>query len=89
MKEEEIRSARNYRIIDPEAIRQNMSVLRASVPKSAKVMAVVKADGYGHGAVTVAKAALSGGAEALAVAVQVVVPMSCATSGLRFPSLSI
>ena len=34
----------------------------------ARLMAVVKADGYGHGAVPVARAALEGGATALAVA---------------------
>ena len=33
-----------------------------------KLMAVVKADGYGHGAVSVARAALSGGASSLGVA---------------------
>ena len=59
---------RNYRIIDPEAIRWNMKVLRDAVPETAKIMAVVKADGYGHGAVTAALASLAGGAEALAVA---------------------
>ncbi len=59
---------RNIRIIDPEAIRENMAALRGAVPRSAKMMAVVKADGYGHGAATAARAALAGGAEALAVA---------------------
>ncbi|MBP3721339.1 MAG: alanine racemase, partial [Clostridia bacterium] len=46
---------RNIRIIDPAAIRQNMALLREAVPKKAKIMAVVKADGYGHGAVTAAR----------------------------------
>ena len=59
---------RNRRIIDAGAIRHNMETLRAAVPASAKIMAVVKADGYGHGAATAAKAALAGGAAALAVA---------------------
>ena len=59
---------RNIRIIDPAAIRQNMALLREAVPKKAKIMAVVKADGYGHGAVTAARAALAGGAAELAVA---------------------
>lgn len=59
---------RNIRIIDPEGLRENMAALRAAVPRSAKIMGVVKADGYGHGAVTAARAALAGGAEALAVA---------------------
>ena len=60
--------ARNRRIIDAEAIRHNMAAMRAAVPDGTKIMAVVKADGYGHGAETAARAALKGGAEALAVA---------------------
>ena len=64
----EIRTERNVRIIDQEALEENMRLLRQSVPGTAGIMAVVKADGYGHGAVTVARAALAGGAEALAVA---------------------
>jgi alanine racemase len=51
----------------PEAIRHNVSRLR-EVAGGAAVCAVVKADGYGHGAVTAARAALAGGASWLAVA---------------------
>ena len=51
---------RNRRIIYADAIRHNMEAIRAAVPKSAKIMAVVKADGYGHGAVAAARAALDG-----------------------------
>ena len=53
--------------IDLDAIRHNVGVLRAVVEPAA-VMAVVKADGYGHGAVPVATAALAAGAAALGVA---------------------
>ena len=53
--------------IDHDAIRHNVEVLRAVVAPSA-VWAVVKADGYGHGAVDVARAALDAGAEGLCVA---------------------
>jgi len=59
---------RNRRVIDAGAIRDNMAAIRAAVPETAKVMAVVKADGYGHGSICAAKAALAGGAVALAVA---------------------
>ena len=59
---------RNRRIIDPDALERNMRIIRAETPGSAKVLAVVKADGYGHGAVTAARAALAGGADMLAVA---------------------
>ena len=44
----------------PEAIGMNVAIARART--SAPIMAVVKADGYGHGAVTIARAAVSAGA---------------------------
>ena len=51
--------------IDLGAIRANVSSL---APESAEMMAVVKADAYGHGAVPVARAALESGAGRLGVA---------------------
>ncbi len=53
--------------IDLDAIAHNITVLRRIVVPSA-VWAVVKADGYGHGAVRVAKEAISAGADGLCVA---------------------
>ncbi len=52
--------------IDLEAIRNNVRIVRDL--KEAQIMAVVKADGYGHGAIAVAKAALQAGASWLGVA---------------------
>jgi alanine racemase len=46
--------------IDLDAIRDNVAMLRAST--TAEVMAVVKGDGYGHGMLPAARAALAGGA---------------------------
>jgi len=51
--------------IDLDAIRDNVAMLRAST--TAEVMAVVKGDGYGHGMLPVARAALAGGATWLGV----------------------
>ena len=59
---------RNRRIIDLSEIEFNMRQLRAAVPSTARMMAVVKADGYGHGAADTARAAIRGGADMLAVA---------------------
>jgi alanine racemase len=53
--------------IDLDAVRANVRALRTLVAPSA-VLAVVKADGYGHGAVPVAHAALDAGATMLGVA---------------------
>ena len=54
-------------VVDLGAIAHNVAVL-AEHAGTAGVMAVVKADGYGHGAVPVAQAALSAGAAELGVA---------------------
>src|SRR6478752_1515216 len=54
-------------VVDLDAIRSNVERLRAAAP-TAEVMAVVKADGYGHGLVPSARAALDGGATWLGVA---------------------
>jgi alanine racemase len=53
--------------VDLGAIERNCARL-AAVAAPARLCAVVKADGYGHGAVPVARAAQAGGAEWLAVA---------------------
>ena len=54
-------------VVDLGAIEHNVRVLREHAGP-AKVMAVVKADGYGHGATPVARAALAAGAAELGVA---------------------
>ncbi len=53
--------------VDLGAIGANVRALRAAV-QPAEVLAVVKADGYGHGAVPVGRAALAAGASRLGVA---------------------
>ena len=50
------------------AIERNVARLRAGLTPGARMCAVVKGDGYGHGAVETARAALAGGASSLAVA---------------------
>lgn len=53
--------------VDLDAVMANARALKATAD-GALLCAVVKADGYGHGAVPVARAALSGGADILGVA---------------------
>jgi alanine racemase len=53
--------------VDLDAIRANVAAL-AEGARPAQLLAVVKADGYGHGAVPVARAALDAGATWLGVA---------------------
>ena len=54
--------------VDAAAIARNTRRLLDAAGDGAQLCAVVKADGYGHGLVTAAQAALSGGATWLAVA---------------------
>ena len=54
-------------VVDLGAIQHNVRLLREHAG-GAQVMAVVKADGYGHGATRVARAALAAGAAELGVA---------------------
>jgi alanine racemase len=49
-------------------VRANCGRILAHLPKGSQLLAVVKAGGYGHGAVPVARAAIDGGATGLAVA---------------------
>lgn len=58
-----------YAVVDLEAIAANVKGVGARVGPSVKIMAVVKADAYGHGAVEVSRAALAAGADWLGVAI--------------------
>lgn len=58
--------SRTWAEVDLSAVRHNACVLKRRAG-GARVMAVVKADAYGHGAVPVALAALEAGADSLAV----------------------
>ena len=53
--------------VDPAAIRDNAAEVARAVGPDVRVMAMVKADGYGHGAALAATAALEGGASWLGV----------------------
>lgn len=54
--------------VDVGAVERNCARLRSELRGGAELCAVVKADGYGHGDVECARAALDGGASRLAVA---------------------
>jgi alanine racemase len=54
--------------IDLQALAFNFQTIRALLPKSVRIMAVVKANAYGHGAVAISRKLESLGADYLAVA---------------------
>ncbi|MEC1649440.1 alanine racemase [Bacillus vallismortis] len=54
--------------VNLDAIKKNLRAIRRHIPNKSKIMAVVKANGYGHGSVEVARHALEHGASELAVA---------------------
>lgn len=72
--------------IDLDAISHNVATLRDLVGP-AQVMAVVKADGYGHGLIPSARAALAGGATWLAVA-QLAEAIEVREAGIDAPLLA-
>jgi alanine racemase len=57
-----------YAQIDLDALDHNVRALTAHIGPSAQLIAVVKANAYGHGAVPVARAAIASGVARLAVA---------------------
>lgn len=69
----------------PAAVAENVRRVRAET--CARIMAVVKADGYGHGAVAVARAAVDAGAEWLGVT-DVAEAVALRDAGLSQPILS-
>ncbi|WP_369132836.1 alanine racemase [Modestobacter sp. I12A-02662] len=72
-------------VVDLDAIAANTAVLRERAGRP--LMAVVKADGYGHGLVPAARAALAGGADALGVAV-VAEALALRAAGVTAPLLA-
>lgn len=73
--------------IDLGAIQANVAALRRHVG-SAELMAVVKSDGYGHGMLASARAALAGGATWLGV-LQLADAIELRRAGLTVPVLSL
>lgn len=72
--------------IDLGALEHNVRVLREHAPDSA-LMAVVKADGYGHGLLPVTRAALRGGADWLGTAL-ISEALALRDAGIGTPILS-
>lgn len=72
--------------VDLQAIRHNVQEVRRLVGPKREIMAVVKANGYGHGSVQVAQAALKAGATRLAVA-RMVEAVQLRQAGISVPIL--
>ncbi|TKJ34592.1 alanine racemase [Blastococcus sp. CCUG 61487] len=78
-------AARAEVVVDLDAIAANTAVLRGRVGRP--LMAVVKADGYGHGLVPAARAVLAGGADSLGVAV-IEEALALRSAGITAPVLA-
>ncbi len=66
---------RAWREIDADALAQNISAIRNAIPNECEIMAVLKADAYGHGAVKIARLLRRSGVRQFAVA--------CVQEGIR------
>ncbi|MGR2753049.1 alanine racemase [Agromyces arachidis] len=73
-------------VVDLDAVRRNVRTIAAAVAPAA-VMAVVKADAYGHAAIPVARAALDAGADWLGVA-DVAEALPIRSAGIEAPILA-
>lgn len=74
--------------VDVAALRDNASALCHLAGSDCAVMAMVKANGYGHGAVTAARAALAGGATWLGVS-SMVEALELRRAGINVPVLNV
>ncbi|GAB5490427.1 MAG: alanine racemase [Phototrophicaceae bacterium] len=72
--------------IDADALASNVQIIRQNLADDVSLMAVVKADAYGHGAVLVARTALGNGAEYLGVA-SMAEAVELRDAGIRAPIL--
>jgi alanine racemase len=73
-------------IINLDAIAGNLRAFRAGITPTTRIMAVVKANGYGHGATMIARTALDNGADELGVAT-VEEGLRLRTAGITAPVL--
>ena len=74
--------------VDPSAIAHNTGLIKQLVGARTAVMAVVKANGYGHGALPAARAAIVGGASWLGVS-SVPEGLELRKAGIREPILNL
>ena len=75
-----------FAAIDAAALRDNFALVRAALPPSTAILAVVKADGYGHGATLIAPILEQAGADWLGVAT-VEEGIEVRSAGVRKPIL--
>src|SRR3954466_6910310 len=71
-------------LVDLDAVRDNVATLHRRAAGHAQVMAVVKADGYGHGMLPCARACVDAGADWLGVAF-VEEALALRTAGVQLP----
>ncbi len=77
---------RTWAEVDVDAIRHNYNIIRQTVRKDTDIMCVIKADGYGHGAVFLAKLYEELGADKFAVS-NIEEAMQLRENGVSLPIL--
>lgn len=81
-------TATKWAEIDGDAITDNTRELKRFIGPQCRLMAMVKANGYGHGMVVAARAALSGGADWLGVS-SIAEALELRDSGFSVPILNV
>ena len=77
---------RTWAEVDIDAVKHNFEVIRNSVDRKSKIMCVIKADAYGHGAVFIAKLYEKLGADWFAVS-NIEEAMQLRENGISLPIL--
>jgi alanine racemase len=86
MKSAQVRGRPTVCLIDHEALRWNVRQIRAKVGAKVKILCMVKANGYGHGAAAIAKTLAASEADAFGVAT-LEEALELRRSGIRKPIL--
>lgn len=77
---------RSWAIIDLDVLRENVRIVKSTVPEGCRFMAVIKAEGYGMGMLPVAKSCMEGGADWFGVAT-IKEALELRESGITLPIL--
>lgn len=81
-----LETSRTWAEISLENIKHNVQAIRSAIPSNTRFLGVVKADGYGHGAIRAAEAIAEAGGDYLAVAC-IDEAVMLREAGLRLPIL--
>ena len=76
---------RSWAVVDLDQLDENVRLIRSMLPKDTKIAGVVKADGYGHGDIAIAREMQEQGAESGLPSPTQTRRWACGTTALSAP----